>query len=181
MYAYVGNNPTSRIDPSGLVVECSSDLAKKDAQKCQEIIDMANQRDKKGNYVYAKLHSIYDRLNQDKRVFTIENANLNTGTLGLTTLRGINGAGTDFSSATIKMDFRQIAGLSATSPATMVPGFEMFSGLIGKKSLERAENFGHEGAHGVWALDNPIEAVTLQRLVDDEMQRHSGDPELLRE
>jgi len=173
--------PASRVDPSGLVVQCSSDLAKKDAQRCQEIIDLANKKDKNGSYVYAKLHSIYDRLNQDKRVFTIENAKLARGVLGLTTLRGINGAGTDFSSATIQMDFKQIAGLNATSPANMVRGFDMFSGLLGKKSLERAENFGHEGAHSVWALDNPIEAVTLQRLINDERGRHYNDPVFLRE
>ena len=90
MYAYVGNNPTSRNDPSGLVVQCSSDSGKKDAAACQQIIDIANQRDKKGNYVNPKLHSIYDRLNRDKRVFTIENAKLARGTVGLFTLRGIN-------------------------------------------------------------------------------------------
>ena len=181
MYAYVGNNPTSRNDPSGLVVQCSSDLGKKDAAACQQIIDIANQRDKKGNYVNPKLHSIYDRLNRDKRVFTIENAKLARGTVGLFTLRGINSTGTDFTSATIQMDFRQLAGLTAPSAASKVPGFEMFAGLIGRKDLERAENFGHEGAHGVWALEHPLEGVTLQRLINNEYTRHYNDPELLRE
>src|SRR5205823_7019202 len=66
MYAYVRNNPTTLTDPSGLLVQCSSSLNKKDAAACQSIIDTANQKDKNGNYVNPKLHAVYQRLNDDK-------------------------------------------------------------------------------------------------------------------
>lgn len=48
---------------------------------------------------------------------------------------------------------------------------------MGKTDLIDAEIVGHEGAHGVYALDNPAEAVELQTGINNEkaaIARHDG-------
>src|SRR5690348_3440342 len=155
MYAYVGNNPTTRVDPSGLVVQCSSDLAKKDAQKCQEIIDLANKKGRNGSYVNPKLHSIYDRLNSDTRTFVIRNAQgdstkLGEDVVGRFDIRQISNSGKDFAAGIINLDFGKIRAISEPTPS-MIPGFSKYQGLAGKFDLGLAETFGHEGEHGVYA------------------------------
>jgi hypothetical protein len=84
--------------------------------------------------------------------------------------------GTDFTAGTIKMDFNQIRGLSAPSPADKVSGFSMYAGITGNKTLKILENFGHEGAHGVWALGNTSLAVTEQNLANSLGLMGPGDP-----
>jgi hypothetical protein len=48
-----------------------------------------------------------------------------------------------------------------------VPGFKKFEGLLGESPELRAEPFGHEGAHGVYALDNVADTVRLQILMEE--------------
>jgi hypothetical protein len=180
IYAYVRNNPTTLTDPSGLLVECSKSLNKKDAVTCQSIINTANEKDKKGNYVNPKLHSIYQRLNDDKRTFTIEKSTLGGNAGGLFTIQQFNSARNDFGSARIQLDFAKIRNTSAL-PADKVPGFMKYGGIAGDFGLKLAETFGHEGSHGVYSLDHPEESVALQMLINDAGGRHAGDPELLRE
>ena len=48
-------------------------------ERCQQIIDTADQTDKKGNYVNPKLHDVYLRLNEDKRAFIIPDILCNAG------------------------------------------------------------------------------------------------------
>jgi len=99
---------------------------------------------------------------------------------GLTTLTGINGAGTDFTGATLGIDFAQIKRASSL-PADRVPGFIKYGGIEHDLSLKLAETFGHEGAHAVYALENREETVSLQLLINDANARHANDPELIRE
>jgi RHS repeat-associated protein len=185
VYAYVRNNPTTLTDPTGLIVWCSSSLNKKDAATCQSIIDTANQKDKNGNYVNPKLHEVYQRLNDDKRTFIISNAKLPGSEGAVFNVRQINTSRTDFASGTIQIDFAKIRNASAT-PASMVPGFTKYAGIAGDFSLKMAETFGHEGAHGVYALDNPLQAVAAQTLMNDsaqllQMRAGSSNPDFLRE
>ncbi len=179
MYAYARNNPTTLTDPSGLTVECSTEMNKASAVACHGIINAANLKDKKGNYKYQRLHDIYTRLNDDERVFTVENKHLSPGVLGNTILEGTNSTGTDFKSASIQMDFDQIKALSAAQPSSKVPGFDMFGGITGNSTLKMLENFGHEGAHGVWALDNPTLGATLQNLINVREPMHYNNPQLV--
>jgi RHS repeat-associated protein len=179
MYAYVRNNPTTLTDPSGLLVQCSSSLSKKDMGTCLSIQNAAYEKDQNGNYKYQKLHDIYTRLNDDPHVFTIDNVRLKGSAVGNTILEGTNSTGTDFRSATLQIDFNKLKGMTAPSSSDKVPGFNMFAGIIGKKTLEVIENFGHEGAHGVWALNNMNLAVTLQNLINIETPMHWNNPQLL--
>jgi hypothetical protein len=69
----------------------------------------------------------------------------------------------------IQLDFKKLKNLDSTSAADMVPGFDKYTGLFGKngEALRGAEDFGHEAAHAVWALDNKAEAVKVQVLLGD--------------
>ena len=169
MYAYVRNNPTTLTDPSGLIVQCSSSLNKKDAALCQGIIGAANMKDRNGKYVYQNLHNVYDRLESDKRTFTITNTKLEGQTAGRFDVRGMNSSRTDFASGTINLDFSKIKGMTGPSPS-MITRFKEYQGLIGKFNLELAEGFGHEGEHGVYALDHRVDAVKTQSLINDEFE-----------
>jgi hypothetical protein len=117
---------------------------------------------------YQKLHDIFTRLNDDEHVFQIDNVKLPSTEAGLTVLNGPNAQGTDFRSATLELDFSKIKGMDQPTPADKVPGFSKYAGLIGNTLAELIETAGHEGAHGVWALDNPNLAVTLQNLTNME-------------
>ncbi len=179
MYAYARNNPTTLTDPSGLFVQCSAGLSNKDMKTCLAIQDAAYEKAKNGNYKYQKLHDIYTTLNDDKHVWTIENVALKGAAVGKTILEGPNSEGTDFRSGTIQIDFNKLKGMTSPSPADKVPGFNMFAGIIGKKTLEVIENFGHEGAHGVWTLNNMRLAVTMQNLINITSPMHWNNPQFL--
>jgi len=77
-------------------------------------------------------------------------------------------SGNDFTKATLQLDFKQIGSISSTTAADQVPGFNKYEGIVGNKTLELAETFGHEGAHGVFALDNTAEEVGLQGLLSQQ-------------
>src|SRR6266568_3019584 len=165
LYSYVRNNPLRLVDPTGMIID-DSQLSDKDKKKWQKIQDLANKKDKDGNYVNKKLHDVFDRLQSDKRTFVLENSKLGAGTAGKFTITEMSG--NDFTKATLQLDFKQISSISSTTPADQVPGFNKFEGIVGNKTLESAEVFGHEGAHGVFALDNTAEAVGLQGLLNQQ-------------
>ncbi len=165
LYSYVRNNPLRLVDPTGMIID-DSQLSDKDKKKWQKIQDLANKKDKDGNYVNKKLHDVFDRLQSDKRTFVLENSKLGAGTAGKFTITEMSG--NDFTKATLQLDFKQISSISSTTPADQVPGFNKFEGIVGNKTLESAEVFGHEGAHGVYALDNTAEAIGLQGLLNQQ-------------
>ena len=168
LYSYVRNNPLVHIDPTGMVIDTTR-LSEEDLKKWQMVVDLANQKDDQGNYVNSKLHEQYERLNKDERTFFIENHSFgNQGKAGhfeITKFKGDN----DFSEAVIQLDFKKIKNLDQPTPADLVPGFKKFEGLFGVKNgalLRLAEVFGHEGGHGIYALDNAAESVNLQHEID---------------
>jgi len=165
LYSYVRNNPLRLVDPTGMLLD-DSQLSDKDKKKWQKIQDLANKKDKEGNYVNKKLHDVFDRLQSDKRTFVLENSKLGAGTAGKFTITEMSG--NDFTKATLQLDFKQISSISSTTPADQVPGFNKYEGIVGNKTLELAETFGHEGAHGVFALDNTAEEVGLQGLLNQQ-------------
>ena len=169
LYAYVRNNPLFFVDPTGMIIDTSR-LSKDDQKKWKKILEVINAKDKNGNFMNAKLHEAYERLNNDKdHTFFIENHSFGSksGTAGLTTITKHNGKD-DFSEAVIKLDFERVEHLTEPASADLVPGFKKFEGLIGEASeILRAELFGHEGGgHGVFSLDHPAEAVQMQILLD---------------
>jgi len=171
LYAYVRNNPLVHVDPTGMIIDTSR-LDDDELKRWQRIADLANQKDKNGNYVNVKLHEEYDRLDSDKRTFFIENHDFGSksGTIGEFKITKFNGD-KDFSEAVIQLDFKKLKNLDSTTDADQVPGFKKYGGLLGgdKKdiSLRDAEDFGHEAAHGVYALDNIAQEVGNQILLNN--------------
>jgi len=72
LYEYVRNNPLAYIDPTGMVIDVSR-LSKDDLKSWKRIEALANGRDKEGKYTNPKLHEVYDKLQNDKRTFFVEN------------------------------------------------------------------------------------------------------------
>jgi len=60
----------------------------------------------------------------------------------------------------LQLDFKQIKEISGVTASDLVPGFNKYQGLL-NAPIDRltAETFGHEGAHGLFSIDNPAEAV----------------------
>jgi len=58
--------------------------------------------------------------------------------------------------------------MSSVTAADLVPGFNKFQGLLGAPIYRLAETFGHEGAHGQFAIQNPAQAVRIQQLVNQQ-------------
>lgn len=170
LYAYVRNNPLSFIDPTGMIIDTSR-LSGKELEEFEKVVELANAKDKNGNYVNPKLHEIYDRLDKDKRTFFVENRSFGdrSGTVGEFHITKFEG--NDFSEAVIQLDFKKVEKIGTTTDADLVPGFKKFEGLLGddkeSKALRLAELFGHEGAHGVYALGNVAAAVRLERMLND--------------
>jgi RHS repeat-associated protein len=170
LYAYVRNNPLSLIDPTGMIIDTSR-LSKEELEKYKQIVELANAKDKDGNYVNPKLHEIYDKLNTNNRTFFVENRSFGdrSGTVGEFHITKFEG--NDFSEAVIQLDFKKVEEIGTTTNADLVPGFKKYEGLLGddkvSKALRLAELFGHEGAHGAYALGNVAETVKLERMLND--------------
>jgi hypothetical protein len=99
----------------------------------------------------------------------MSNTTLGADAAGRFDARQINSSRTDFASGIINLDFSKIKGMTAPSPSS-VAGFQEYQGLIGKFGLELAETFGHEGEHGVYALNHLLGAVNTQSLINDELE-----------
>jgi len=176
LYAYVRNNPLKHIDPTGMIIDDAA--CKRDQKHCgkdwQKVQDIANQTDKNGNYIHPELHKVLESLQNDSRTFVIENSELSPGTAGLTVITDFTADGKDFTRAELKLDFKQIKGISSVTPADLVPGFNKFQGLLDAPIYRLAETFGHEGAHGQFAIQNPAQAVRIQQLVNQQKAAIQG-------
>ena len=166
LYAYVRNSPLRNYDPTGMVID-TSQLSDKDKKKWQGVEDIANQKDGDGNYVHPELHKILDTLQKDPRTFVILDSKLDLRAAGLFTITNYRADGKDFTRATLQLDFNKIRNISAASDASLVPGFKEFQGLLNAPLDRLAETAGHEGAHGVFAINDPAQAVRIQQLVDE--------------
>lgn len=168
LYAYVRNNPLKHIDPTGMIIDDAGCLA--DPKHCgndwQKVQNVANQQDKNGNYLHPELHNVLSGLQSDSRTFTLENSKLGAGTVGLFTITNFTANGNDFTRATLQLDFKQIKGISGVTGADLVPGFDKYQGLLSAPIDRLAETFGHEGAHGLFSIQNPAEAVGIQQLLN---------------
>jgi hypothetical protein len=168
LYAYVRNNPLKHIDPTGMLID---DAACKQGMKhCgndwQKVQDIANQRGKNGNYLHPELHNELTTLQNDSRTFVIENSKLDAGTAGQFTITNFSADGKDFTKATLQLDFKQIKGISGVTGADLVPGFNKYQGLLDSPIYRLAETFGHEGAHGLFSIQNPAQAIGIQQLLN---------------
>jgi hypothetical protein len=146
----------------------TSQLSEDDLKKWQKIVDLANQQDANGNYVNAQLHDVYQNLQDDERTFVIADEKLgqqDAGHFTITKFKGDN----DFSEAKIALDFRKIKGIESTTSGDFDSSFKKYQGLFGKNGffLRLAETFGHEGAHGLFALNDLSGAVQTQRLLNE--------------
>ena len=168
LYAYVRNNPLRHIDPTGMLID---DTACKADQKCAKawhnVQLVANQQDKTGNYLHPELHNILSTLESDSRTFVLENSTLSPGTAGQFTITNFTADAKDFTRATLQLDFKQIKGISSVTGADLVPGFNKYQGLLDSPIYRLAETFGHEGAHGLFSIQNPAQAVGIQQLLND--------------
>jgi RHS repeat-associated protein len=167
LYAYARNNPLKYVDPTGMIIDLSQ-LSDEDKKKWAQIQALANQTDANGNYVNAKLHDAYARLDSDSRTFVIVNENLGPGTAGQFTITKFSGAN-DFSEAKVALNFRTIKGINSTTRGDFDPSFMKYEGLLGKNGFipRLAETFGHEAFHGIFALDNLQQGTQIQRLLND--------------
>jgi hypothetical protein len=167
LYAYVRNNPLSFIDPTGMIIS-TDHLSVEDKEKFKKIVELANAKDQNGNYVNPALHEVYEKLDSNNRTFFIENTKLDAAAAGEFKITKFDGAN-DFSEAVLRLDFKKIESINAVSKANLVEGFNKYEGLLGgENGIQRlAETFGHEGAHGVYAIDNVAEAVKLERMLND--------------
>jgi RHS repeat-associated protein len=168
LYAYVRNNPLKHIDPTGMLIDDAA--CKQDMKHCgndwQKVQDIANQQDKNGNYLHPELHNELTTLQGDSRTFVIENSKLDAGTAGLFTITNFSADGKDFTRATLQLDFKQIKGISGVTGADLVPSFNKYQGLLDSPIYRLAETFGHEGAHGLFSIQNPAQAVGIQQLLN---------------
>lgn len=147
----------------------TDDLSDEDKARWQAVADLANKKDADGNYVNPTLHSAYSALDNDSRVFRIEdNPNLGSGTAGQFEITKLNGQN-DFSEAKINLNFNVIKGISSATQGDFDPSFQKYAGLLGKDGFipRLAETFGHEASHGVFAINDPTQGTNIQRLLNN--------------
>lgn len=149
-----------------------SELSIEDQKKWEHIKDIANQTDKNGNLLHPELHDAIAKLDADSRTFVLQNKSLGSNEAGNFTITNMTADGKDFTQANVTLDFKKIQDLEGPSSQDIrVPGFKKFAGLFDikdDKGLRLAEAFGHEGGgHGVFAINNPAQAVTIQKAINE--------------
>ncbi|MBI5085836.1 MAG: RHS repeat-associated core domain-containing protein, partial [Acidobacteria bacterium] len=167
LYAYARTNPLKYVDPTGMIIDLSQQ-SDEDGKKWAQIQALANQKDANGNYVNAKLHEAYARLDSDSRTFVIANENLGPGTAGQFTITEFNGPD-DFCEAKVALNFKTFKGINSTTRGDFDPSFMQYEGLLGKNGFisRLAETFGHEAFHGIFALGNLQQGTQIQRLLNE--------------
>jgi len=182
LYTYVNNNPLCHVDPTGMVID-TSQLSKKDLVKWNKVVELANKKDNEGKLVNSKLNELYNKLQNDPRIFSVVNGNkdlndkLTSQQAGTFTITEFDGAN-DFSKAKISLNFYSLRHLNNTTQGDFDSSFQKYGGLLRDYIRCLAETFGHEAAHAEYAIDNPSYAVSLQRMINDrdESMRSSGYP-----
>jgi len=114
-----------------------------------------------------ELQKVLSALQGDSRTFVLENSALSPGTAGQFTITNFTADGKDFTRATLQLDLKQIGGISGVTGADLVPGLNKYQGLLDAPMDRVAETFGHEGAHGLFSIENPAEAVGIQQLLNE--------------
>jgi RHS repeat-associated protein len=127
LYAYVRNNPLTHVDPAGMIIDDAECLEDKkhcgnDWQKVQAI---ANQQ-RNGTYTHPELQKILSTLQSDPRTFVLKNSKLPSDEAGKFTTMTYNADRTDFTTATLQLDFGKIKGMTSGSDAEYVPGFKEY-------------------------------------------------------
>jgi RHS repeat-associated protein len=163
LYAYTRNNPLKYIDPTGMYIDTRY-LNDKDLEQWEKMKELAYQKDSKGNWVNPNLQAAYDLLDSDDRTFVIMDSKLESGEVGK--YDTIEMSDTDYAGGTIQIDFQRVNSLSKTSPASMIPGFNQFEGILNNKTAKLAEVFGHEAGHAIFGLSNRTEEIISQKAVD---------------
>lgn len=166
LYAYVRNNPLAFIDPTGMKIDTRR-LNEKDLGRWNKIKELANATDKNGNLLHPELNKTLTKLESDERTFYIQGGKLGGSRGGLFEVETFNGDN-DFSAARITLDFDNIKS-AEVAPAND-GDFKQVEGL--ETNEERfAEFFGHEGTHALDAINDPANAVRVQRLINEEEER----------
>ncbi len=160
LYSYGRNNPLKFVDPTGMLIDYSG-LSDKDKKTWQQVEGVIYQQDGQGNYLHPELVAAYDALVSDTRVYAIaDDSGLGRSLAGQFTITKFDGPD-NFSEARIGLNFNLIKGISSSTPGDFDKSFDKYDGLFGKDGfvLRLAETAGHEINHGIFAQQDPPEAL----------------------
>jgi hypothetical protein len=141
-----------------------------------QIVELAQQKDSKGNLVHAELASAIATLQNDSRTFVLQSVNdKQSNEAGKFTITQFTNDGRDFTRATIALSFEKVKDGAGVTPADYGLNFMKFGGLA--DNIRRfAELVGHEFEHGVFAIKNPAHEVETQRIVNDALSALAARP-----
>jgi len=159
LYAYVGNDPLDRADPTG-TYSCGSSLS---GEQCQNFITTQDQAKAQISSTIAALKTIQSKLASGAKLSAAEQA----VTKGISGLIG-KGAGTDSKvlGALVSTGEKMLGVLNGSMPAEAGPGSTHATAEPGQVTLHpayfasdskmQAETVAHESAHHVGANDTPV-------------------------
>jgi len=169
LYAYVRNNPLKLGDSTGMYID-ETQLTEKDLEKWHQAEEVAAQKDAKGNLVNKALYDAIVSLQADSRTYTLlGSSGLGQGEAGRFTITQFTAGGTDFTAATIKLDFDKIKDGKGKTSAEFGLDYTKFGGL-NANAQRFAELIGHEFAHGLFAQLAPNLATNMQHGLDSATQ-----------